>query len=260
MSAGVSPQTEEELYLSRCAPGGVSAVTFDVWSTLLDINAFYRAAARALAELTGRAEQEELQRLQRAYACVKAARRRGLIDESDVVRSSTQIALKELGGLTEYEVYWAFARAVNTVDVGALVLEGAREALEELRRAGYKLAVVSNVVFWPGYLTRAVLDRAGLSGFFRVQVYADEVKCLKPHPRIFAEALRLVRAEPSSSAHVGDSPFEDLAGALASDMAGVLVARDRSTTLMDAKLRVAVVRSLLEVPPAVRALTGAGGP
>ncbi len=233
----------------------MSAVTFDVWSTLLDINALYRAAARAMAELTGRSEQEELQRLQRAYASVKAARRRGLIDEGDVVRSSTQIALGELGGLTEYDVYWVFARAANTVDVSALVLDGAVQALRELKEAGYKLAVVSNVVFWPGYLTRAVLDRAGLSGFFRVQVYADEVRCLKPHPRIFAEALRLVGAEPSASAHVGDSPFEDLAGALASDMAGVLVDRGRSAPLIDAKLRVAIVGSLLEVPLAVKTLT-----
>jgi len=233
----------------------VSAVTFDVWSTLLDINALYRAAARAMAELTGRSEQEELQRLQRAYASVKAARRRGLIDEGDVVRSSTQIALGELGGLTEYDVYWVFARAANTVDVSSLVLDGAVQALRELKEAGYKLAVVSNVVFWPGYLTRAVLDRAGLSGFFRVQVYADEVRCLKPHPRIFAEALRLVGAEPSASAHVGDSPFEDLAGALASDMAGVLVDRGRSAPLIDAKLRVAIVGSLLEVPLAVKTLT-----
>lgn len=233
----------------------MSAVTFDVWSTLLDINALYRAAARAMAELTGRSEQEELQRLQRAYASVKAARRRGLIDEGDVVRSSTQIALGELGGLTEYDVYWVFARAANTVDVSSLVLDGAVQALRELKEAGYKLAVVSNVVFWPGYLTRAVLDRAGLSGFFRVQVYADEVRCLKPHPRIFAEALRLVGAEPSASAHVGDSPFEDLAGALASDMAGVLVDRGRSAPLIDAKLRVAIVGSLLEVPLAVKTLT-----
>ena len=234
----------------------MSAATFDVWSTLLDINAFYRAAARAMAELTGRSEQEELQRLQRAYASVKTARRRGLIDESNVVRSSTQIALKELEGLTEYEVYWVFARAANIVEANALVLDGAVQALEELRGAGYRLAVVSNVVFWPGYITRAVLDKAGLSGFFRVQVYADEVKCLKPHPRIFAKALRLVGAEPSASAHVGDSPFEDLAGALASDMAGVLVDRGRSTPLIDTKLRVAVVGSLLEVPLAVKTLTG----
>lgn len=230
------------------------AVTFDVWSTLLDINAFYRAAARALSELTGRPEESELENLLRAYASVKAARRRGLINEVDIVKSSTEIALKSLPGLSEQELYWAFARAANTVDTRSLLLEGAERALSSLDALGYRLGVVSNVIFWPGYLTRVVLDRAGLSRYFRVQVYADEVKCLKPHPRIFSAALSLLGAESRESAHVGDSPYEDLAGALASEMAGILVDRGTSEKVVMKKHRFAVVCSLADVPGAVETL------
>jgi len=232
----------------------VSAVTFDVWSTLLDINGFYRAAARALAERVGGREEEALENLLRAYAAVKAARRKGLIDESNVVKSSTEIALRSLPGVTEQDLYWAFSRAVNTVDAGSIVLEGAEEALTSLRNAGYRLGVVSNVIYWPGYLTRTVLDKAGLSGYFRVQVYADEVRCLKPHPRIFAVALNLLGAESRESAHVGDSPFEDLAGALASEMAGVLVDRGSGEKVLLRKQRIAIVGTLKEVPEAVSLL------
>lgn len=234
------------------------AVTFDVWSTLLDINCFYRAAARALAERTGKHEGEALEDLLRAYAAVKAARRKGLVDENDIVKSSTEIALRSLPGVSEQDLYWAFSRAVNLVDAGSLVLEGAEEALRSLKDAGYRLGVVSNVIYWPGYLTRTVLDKAGLSGFFRVQVYADEVKCLKPHPRIFAAALSMLGAESRESAHVGDSPFEDLAGALASEMAGVLIDKGAGEKLLLKKHRIAIVRTLREVPEAVAALLESG--
>lgn len=233
------------------------AATFDVWGTLLRIEELYGAAAAALSGLLGQPEGEVLQLLDQAYSSVKAARRRGLIDERDVVSSSLCAAFESFQGVTASDLFWALSRAVNAANPARLVVEGAERALEELREEGYALGIVSNVVFWPGYLTRVVLDRVGLSRFFRVQVYADEEKCLKPSPRIFTKALRELGAEPSESAHVGDSPQEDLAGALASEMAGVLIDRGRRGTLVDRRLRIAVVESVHKVPPALAELTRA---
>lgn len=242
--------------LSPAPPVEGSAVTFDVWSTLLEINSFYRAVAKALSERTGRREEEEYENILQAYTAVKAARRKGLIDEHDIVRSSMEHALRNLPGVNEQNLYWAFSRAVNAVDARSLVLEGAEEVLRLFRESGYSLGVVSNVMFWPGYLTRVILDRAGLSGYFEVQVYADEVKCLKPNPKIFAVALDLLRAEREKSAHVGDSVFEDLAGALASGMAAVLIDKNSEERIIVRKQRFAIVNSLVEVPEAVASLIG----
>jgi len=232
----------------------VKAVSFDVWSTLMSIDVFYRAVAEALADATGRDPGEVFNRVKRAYSAVKSARRAGLVDESRVVQSSTAIFLEALGIASKYELYWAVARAVNAVDARALLLEGAAEALEELSSQGYALAVTSNVIFWPGYLTRVLLDKAGLGRFFRVQVYADEVGALKPSVKPFQEMLQALGASPSEAVHVGDSPQEDLAGALNAGMGAVLLDWGRENALVDARLRVAVVGSLREVPSAVAAL------
>ncbi|UNQ73428.1 HAD family hydrolase [Infirmifilum sp. NZ] len=232
----------------------MKAVSFDVWSTLMSIDVFYRAVAEALAEATGRDPGEVFNRVKRAYSAVKSARRAGLVNESRVVQSSTEIFLEALGIASKYELYWAVARAVNAVDARALPLDGAAEALQELSSQGYALAVTSNVIFWPGYLTRVLLDKAGLGRFFRVQVYADEVGTLKPSVKPFQEVLQALGASPSEAVHVGDSPQEDLAGALNAGMGAVLLDWGREKALLDARLRVAVVGSLGEVPSAVAAL------
>ncbi len=230
-------------------------VSFDVWGTLLDVNAFYSSAANALSEITRIPHRRAEELLERAYREVKAARLRKLIDEQDVVGSSIRVAVEEARlPFTAHDLKWAFARAANSVDPSLLPLDGVFDVLQTLTEIGLKLAVTSNVVFWPGALTRAVMDRVGLSRFFRIQVYADEVRSLKPDPRIFAEVLRAANASPEEAAHVGDSPQEDLAGALASNMAGILISRVASGTYLDKHLRIAVVKSLAEVPNAVSRL------
>lgn len=232
------------------------AVSFDVWSTLLNIDSFYRRIAEALAEAKGGDPGQLFASVKRAYSHVKGARRRGLISEEDVVGSSTRIFLEALQGVSKYELYWAVSRAVGAVKPEELLLDGALEVVEELRGEGYALAVTSNVIFWPGYVTRILLDKAGLGKYFKVQVYADEVKALKPGVKPFREMLDALGASPEEAVHVGDSPAEDLAGALNAGMAAVLVDWGRSSPFVDARLRVALVGSLREVPSAAGELLG----
>lgn len=224
-------------------------VSFDVWGTLLRIEPFYEAAARAMEELGILGFREALDLLVKGYREVKGARRLGAIDPGDVIGSSVAVALGSSGaGLTKGDVFLAFARAANRVSVSDLLIPGSLETVERLHEEGYSLAVASNVIYWPGYVTRVLLDRAGFSKFFRVQVYADEVGRLKPDPGFFAELLRLTGAPREGVVHVGDSPQEDLAGALAAGVAGVLVDGGRGEAFVDESLRIAVVRRLEEVP------------
>ncbi|MEZ0346357.1 MAG: HAD family hydrolase [Infirmifilum sp.] len=232
----------------------MKAVSFDVWSTLLDIDVFYRFIAEALSEVNGQSPQEVFPSLRKAYSAVKDARRKSLIREDDVVGSSTEVFLGSLGSFSKYELYWAVSRAVNRVPGERLLLPGATEVLESLASQGYRLAVTSNVIFWPGYVTRILLDKSGLGRFFKVQVYADEVKALKPSSKPFLEMLRAIGSEPREAVHVGDSPQEDLAGALNAGMAVILVERDGGQKIIYEKIRIAVVSSLLDVPEAVEHL------
>ena len=97
------------------------------------------------------------------------------------------------------------------------ILPGTREALERLRR-NYPLAVISNA---DGKID-AVLDRCGILDFFASITDSGNVGEEKPHPAIFAAALRDMNAEPAESLYVGDVYSIDYVGARNAGMQAVL--------------------------------------
>jgi len=95
-------------------------------------------------------------------------------------------------------------------------------ALEALRRAGLRLAVVSN---WDGRLRR-ILDEHGLGPYFDAVVISAEVGWRKPHGSMFRRALDEVGVPPGEVLHCGDSAGDDVEGARAVGIRPVLLARD----------------------------------
>jgi putative hydrolase of the HAD superfamily len=104
-------------------------------------------------------------------------------------------------------------------------------ALEALRAAGAKLAVVSN---WDSRLP-ALLVELGLARFFDAIVVSHLEGIEKPSPALFRKALALLGADPARALHVGDVPSLDQDGARAAGIACVLV--DRRGRLADGALR-----------------------
>ena len=99
--------------------------------------------------------------------------------------------------------------------------EDSRPALEELRSLGLQLVVVSN---WDCSL-RSVLDRIGLLGLVDGVVTSAEVGAAKPDARIFGVALELAGCAPVEALHIGDTPEDDVAGAVAAGVHPVLLDR-----------------------------------
>jgi putative hydrolase of the HAD superfamily len=95
-------------------------------------------------------------------------------------------------------------------------------ALEALRAAGMRIAVVSN---WDGRLRRILADN-GLSPWFDAVVISAEVGWRKPHPAIFRRALEATGAAPGEVLHCGDSVGDDVEGARAVGIRPVLLARE----------------------------------
>ncbi|ADJ25900.1 Haloacid dehalogenase domain protein hydrolase [Dehalogenimonas lykanthroporepellens BL-DC-9] len=94
-------------------------------------------------------------------------------------------------------------------------------ALTELQRREISLGLVSNV----DKDISPMLDELGLSSFLETVVTSRETGFTKPHPEIFAEALRQAGATAERSAFVGDQYQIDVLGASAVGMKGILVAR-----------------------------------
>lgn len=103
------------------------------------------------------------------------------------------------------------------------------EVLENLRRAGVRLAVCSN---WDWDLPD-MLERLGLTDLFDAVVTSARAGARKPHPHIYRHTLSAVGAEPHEALFVGDSWEPDVAGPLALGLTAVHVARHEQGGLPD---------------------------
>jgi putative hydrolase of the HAD superfamily len=117
----------------------------------------------------------------------------------------------------------------------------AAPALRTLRSRGLAIVVVSN---WDHSLHER-LEETGLAPLVDAAVASAELGRAKPDPAIFEHALGLVGAAPAAGLHAGDTPDEDVAGALAAGLRAVLVARDGPAA---GPVGVPVIRSLAELP------------
>ena len=97
------------------------------------------------------------------------------------------------------------------------ILSGTRDALERIRQQ-YAIAVISNS---DGKIN-AVLGRCGICDCFASITDSGNVGHEKPHPAIFAAALRQMKAQPADSLYVGDVYSIDYIGARNAGMDAVL--------------------------------------
>ena len=124
-------------------------------------------------------------------------------------------------------------------------LDGAREAVERLQRAGLPLAIVSQKL---RYRVEDVLRRASLRDAFQLVLGGDDVPALKPDPGGLLLALRRLEAAPEASFYVGDTPIDaDTAQRAGVPFIGVLTGyfgRDELAPFRPA----AVLESVAELP------------
>jgi HAD superfamily hydrolase (TIGR01509 family) len=88
----------------------------------------------------------------------------------------------------------------------AALTEGAKEALDELRRKGYRLGIVSS-----GSDCRVgrEIEQLGLSAVFEVVICNEHMTNKKPHPEGLEAAMQKLSSTPEGTCYVGDSP-EDI--------------------------------------------------
>ncbi len=91
-----------------------------------------------------------------------------------------------------------------------VVVEHAREVVEELQRRGYILGIISNLIG-----KREIpdwLQAEGFAPYFKSVVLSSIYGIRKPHPAIYLEAARRVSVEPRHCVYVGDNLKRDVTG------------------------------------------------
>lgn len=101
---------------------------------------------------------------------------------------------------------------VSGKEAGKLPYPDARPVLDELRRRGYRLAVITNRAFG-GERFRTDMRDAGLDIAWDVEAVSCEVGYLKPHPHIFEWTLERLNLPANETLMVGNSLAQDVAGA-----------------------------------------------
>ncbi|CAN5454893.1 hypothetical protein BH10PSE17_BH10PSE17_37930 [soil metagenome] len=99
---------------------------------------------------------------------------------------------------------------------------GARVLLERLRTLGLKIGIVTNSVVVEQVSKIARLEFEGL---IDALVVSEGVGLVKPDPRIFQEALRLLDCPASEAVMIGDSWQADMEGARAAGLRAIWLNR-----------------------------------
>ncbi len=205
----------------------LSAVTFDLWQTLV-VDDRERGRARTGVRIQGALEalagaglsytEEQIREAYRqCYRTCHSVRQEGLdVSFSEQVRvflDALAPGLRDrLGPQTVAQVATAYGDGSFFAFPPPLA-EGVPDLLQQLREAGYPLALISNVGATPGVTFRRYLAQHGILDYFSVLIFSDEVQLTKPSPKIFAATLELLGATPAQTVHVGDHLLNDVAGA-----------------------------------------------
>jgi FMN phosphatase YigB (HAD superfamily) len=211
----------------------LEAVTFDFWSTLVDGEITPASTAARVARLhraiVGAGHTCTSEELLAAFQKVAQMLDDNVRERAEEVGPPGRWAAmaKQLGipdGLIPYEVV---ERAYDdiTLNPPPPAMPHVREALDAMRRAGYRLAVICNTGMAGGRVLRQVLSGHGLLDEFEVTVFSDEFGVQKPHPAIFEHTLdALGNIAPNQALHVGDVEKLDVEGALRTGMHAALYA------------------------------------
>ncbi len=243
----------------------IRAVLFDYGHTLVDFLRTEEALHDAYQQIRGRIEAvaymevpeilDLIERVARGVdAMVRASYEQHRMEELDPAELFKE-ALSGIGFDLPRDVIDHIVELDHSSFSNSITVEsGVLDVLRRLRSEGYGLGLVSNVSLRPD-LMRADLDRLGIGPLLDGSVFSSEIGVRKPDPRIFAEALRRIGAEPEETVFVGDRLYDDIGGAHASGMRAIQTTQFRHETDPEPKPD-ANIRHLSELPETLRELGG----
>lgn len=123
--------------------------------------------------------------------------------------------------------------------------EDVPQTLAELRKAGLRLAVLSNRTT----SCNEYLETIGLNTYFDFALVAGEVDSWKPSPQIFRHALQRLGTTAEETLYIGDNYYADILGAQSAGLRPVLI----DPTGLFPEADCPVIRSLSELTPLVAA-------
>ena len=190
------------------------AVLLDALGTLVELEPPFDRLAAALGGGVPHDRVERAMRAEMAYYRAHSHEGRDAASLADLRRRSARVLSDEIGTEVPVETMMSAIRFRAYPD--------AAPSLRGLRDRGLRLVCVSN---WDCSLPE-VLAGVGLAALLDGVVASATAGARKPDPAIFELGLAEAGCQPEEAVAVGDTPEEDLAGAAAAGVRGLLIDRD----------------------------------
>jgi len=114
------------------------------------------------------------------------------------------------------------AHEMMELEISPDLVPGVAQAIEGLYRQ-YKLLVISDTVFSPGWALRKMLAKYDLEKYFSGFIFSDEAGMSKPAPGLFHRAADMAGCRIEELVHLGDREAKDIVGPKALGAKAVLV-------------------------------------
>ncbi|MCD6196295.1 MAG: HAD family hydrolase [Staphylothermus sp.] len=200
----------------------IRAVSLDVYNTLINLRKYYLLIADELAKIIGEDPRIVAEKIVKTHK--EALKHRLFGGFKRVIIESADMYAKSLGVRRE-DIYRAIIRTLDRDETKELIFPDVKEALRMLRERNVLIATIGNILSWPGMVTRYLLEKNGVLEYFDLTMFMDEVGYMKPQKEIFLFTAEQLGININELLHVGDSPENDLAGALLAGAKATLINR-----------------------------------
>jgi putative hydrolase of the HAD superfamily len=196
--------------------GGIKAVSFDIWNTLLKSNPdFKNMRIKRIAHALG---IDDIDLVTKVVMSVDEAcdaetditgEQFGPVDRLDRV----SIDLGEYMTLKSANKLISDIESLFLSNPPALKESTIIPTFEELKSRGIKIAVLSNTGFINGNVMRKALKKLSIESYIDVSIFSNEIGYAKPHRRVFEHVILDLKCKCNTIVHVGDNKKADYLGA-----------------------------------------------
>jgi len=203
----------------------VKAVTFDLWETLLfeeNGSDLQRTAIRcrrltqvlAISGLNVSVKEVEAALKETISSLIKIWDKNKDVPHLDMIRIFLKYASKGKRNLKdEWLKELSKAYVSPLFEAPPYLNPDAGESLEWLRNQKKHIGVICNTGLTPGTELRRFLSQAGVTKYFHVMMFSNEVGIRKPDRRIFSLTAQALKTKPQQIVHIGDNLKSDVWGA-----------------------------------------------
>jgi len=123
--------------------------------------------------------------------------------QAGIVAKILSVPVDTLNEKIDVSIYKAWEAPFKNIKL----FKGVKETIEALRKAGYKLGLLSD------FPPEKKLEYLGLSGLWDAVLCSESFGAVKPHPLSFRELAAAMSLPPEKILYVGNSRAYDVAGA-----------------------------------------------